>query len=368
MTSRATSRPQAPRLPFAIQLGDSPWPRSGGDARNRSRMPVEGPAHGRILARVRLPHAEPKVPVGLCVGSDGDLRAAYGGRLARITPDGSIVWSRVLTTSKKWRANAPVALTQGRTLVTFGSGPAIIVDAAGRILARLHAGDAVLDDSGPAPQVTPAGELLLTAMTGEVLRVSTRGCEEVGCFGYDIVSPALEPDGALVISGYAGAGLVRVRADGGRRRYPLKDPDLLPVVNAQGVIAAGSLNAGVSSFFTRGGRLLGTYAHPASFADAGGGRWWALWKGGVACVESSGRTRWERTWTEEAKFRWGALQPLVAPRGHVYVPSPRGVLALDAHGAELFQVKLPTLVTALAPVRAGLLAAATASGLLVLIE
>jgi hypothetical protein len=328
-------------------------------------MPFAGPREGRIVATRRLPHAQKKDHVFLCVGDDGDIRATCGPWLARLTTKGGLVWERRLHRfAQGHAANAPVALRGGATLVVCAGGPVVILAPDGRTSARIDV-DEPLDDSGPAAQITREGELVLTAMTGEVFQLGRHGRRHFGEFGYDIVPPAIDAEDGLIVAGYA-RGLFRTGKGIPTQRFPgIHDPDLLPVVKPDGTVAVGSLNEECSVFFDGGQRLIGRFPFAAAFSDAGVDRWIALWKSGVACLVSDGTVLWQETWQDEIDVSWGRLQSLVAPSGDVYIPHPSGLLALAADGSRRFLLPLQRPITGLAPVAEGRLAVGLRGGTIV---
>jgi|JI10StandDraft_1071094.scaffolds.fasta_scaffold12263_6 hypothetical protein len=355
----------------AFQLAASLWPRAGGDRRNSGRVACAGPVAGRVVAEVALPTSRLAWRgAGLAVADDGAVLVVADGHLVRVGVDGAIasvsdlaaclaevdsaaavVTNRALT--------PPVALADGSTLVIVPPH-ALRFGPDGALIGSDDLGEMV-DDSGLAPNLTHAGGLVITRISGGV-DVSLDGRPvPVGSFGDDIVPPALHADDAMVIAGYAGAGLVCVAADGTRRwRAKLADPDLVPSIDRDGFVAAGSLSARRSIIVDAVGRTVGRLGRAAVFAEAEGGDWFARSADGLWRVGRDGAPRWVHP-LDEVDLGWGARAPIADRAGVVHVVTARGYRAVDATtGAARFDLDLgeaPRALAVVGPGRAAVLCA-----------
>lgn len=310
-------------------LADSPWPRTGGDRGNRSNSPLSGPTAGRLAHQVSLTSAGLQGPAAVIVSSDGSLRVTCGGTLFGVDIGGKVPWGLPLGECH----SAPVALEDGRTLLASREF-LLVVDSEGRkelvIPCGFHS-----DDSGPSPNISWENEPILTSPMGEVRILRGGEWHQIGVFGYDVLPPALYPDGTLAISGYYGKGFCRVQPSGKFVfRSGLKEADLLPSINAELVAAVGSLNQDRSCFFDQEGRELGSYPSACVFADYAGA-WVALERQGfLSLLTSQGETLWRRELPLVSD--WGLCQPVVDAAGRTYATVEGGVAALDPQGKLLF--------------------------------
>lgn len=322
-------------------LAQTVWPRSGQDQGNRSKVDVAGPSQPNICFQLGLPQGEPQDKRltrsgGIVVVGDGSLRVAKGGFVSAISQEGEMSWVKQLLNDAATPTpyhSAPLALGHADVLLTLQDSY-VIIDGHGE--RRQHVKfDDYLDDSGPSPNLTLDGRLIITSPIGEVSLASGQGSQNVGNFGYDIVPPALFDDGSLAISGYAGEGFCRVALDGELIwQSSLGDADLLPTVNQQQFSAVGSLNDGISAIFSPSGEKIGQYGQPAVFADYIDGQWIALSNESIARLSPAGEVIWQHPL--ETAIRWGALQPIVDQEGRIYTAAKDGIICFDAKGSICF--------------------------------
>lgn len=335
-------------VPRDIVLANNVWPRSGGDRRNSSRVQVVGPSEGRIHRRLPLPQPDRAQPERLCgfggiaVAPDRSLRVAKAGMLTAMSPEGDVLWSRVLLDGRQLPEyhSAPVALQSGAVVITL-QRRSIAVDARGHISSLVRPRHwRQLDDSGPSPNLTRHGALILICPTGDVAYVRRGRWQDIGVFGYAIVPPAVYDDGSLAIAGYSYKGLCRVRLDGTVLwQTPLRDADLLPTLNDQQVVAVGSLNDHLSAFFASDGQQVGNYRRAACFAEYVDGGWIALSKTHVARLTSQGRVVWEQPVEKRDLWR-RSPQPVVDSSGRAYVAATDGLACFGANGTRLFALQM----------------------------
>lgn len=310
-------------------LADSPWPRTGGDRGNRSNSSLSGPVAGRILHQVPLASAGLDGPPAVVVASDGTLRVTCGGTLFGVEASGVVLWSLPIGE----RHSAPVALAEGRALLT-ARDTLLVVDSEGRKELVLHC-EFHCDDSGPSPNLSWAGEPIVSSPTGDVCILREGEWHEIGAFGYDVLPPAIYHDGSLAISGYYGDGFCRVQPSGKvvfRTRF--KEADLLPCLNREQVAAVGALNVHESCFVDHAGKVLGSYPEACVFADYTSD-WVALERAScLSRITSAGKILWRRELPLVTD--WGLRQPVVDATGRIYAAVVGGVAALDSEGNSLF--------------------------------
>jgi hypothetical protein len=341
------------------QLADSAWPRTAGDRRNSRRADVEGPRRG-VLRRV-FEHGSRELAGpqrgGLAVAADHSLRMILGGQVFAFAGAGEQLWEFELPAGN---GSSPLVLADGTCIVAVGH-ELVFLSPSGMQLARVATGLA-LDDSGPALNLAPDGTLILTTMHGELFGLRGSKLESLGRgFGYDLVPPAIDDEGGMVLAGYAGKGLVRVDPRGELLwRSGLKYADLLPTIDGEGRAAGGSLNEGESRILARDGTLLGTYPAAATFAITDEG-WVALSEHALAGLGHEGELRWQRA--GGARRRWGSLGPAVDRLGRIHAPCGASLVVLEPDGRERFVVALPSEPSDLALVGDGRLALVLADGL-----
>ncbi|MDP2308278.1 MAG: hypothetical protein Q8P18_19825 [Pseudomonadota bacterium] len=362
------------------ELAASPWPRTGADRCNRRRAGVNGPDEGRLRRVLALPGAtgERSPTAGLAVAEDLSLRVAWQGRLFGLDGDGGLRWElppcggvspgykasrapkKAVGTVGHGAASAvPLALQDG-TCIVAGSSTLRFVAPDGRVRAHLDLPGS-LDDSGIAPNLAPDGTLLLTTPAGALLRLCGSRLTRLGTFGYDLVAPAIDDEGRMVVAGYYGTGLAQVDPAGAVLwRSGLHEADMLPTVDASGRAAGGSKNDGVSWIVDPMGCTLGVYPAPASFAVTEDG-WIALSVDALAGLTPDGAVRWRRE--GGARVRWGRLGPAVDARGCVYAPDGARLVSVDPDGRTRFGVELPGVPIDIAIVAPGRVAVLLADGL-----
>lgn len=337
------------------RLANSTWPRTAGDRRNSRRTSVEGPSRGRIR-RVSEQHGE-----GLAVAADQSLRLTGQGCAFAFDPAGKSLWGLELHgRPNECRASAPLLLADGTCIVTI-SRSLVFVSATGHPLARVTT-KLTLDDSGPAPNLSPAGTLILTTPLGQLLELRGSTLSALGSgFGYDLVPPAIDDDGRMALCGYGGKGLVLTDPRGEVVwSSGLKYADMLPTLDHEGRVAGGSVNDRESRIFERDGHLLATYPAAAAFAVTDNG-WIALAEHSLAKLGPRGEVRWQRE--GGARRRWGSLGPAVDRKGRIYAPCGPQLVALEPDGSERFVVELPSEPLDMALVGTGKIVIALAEGL-----
>jgi hypothetical protein len=317
-------------------MAESAWPRTGGDRGNRSNSNFPGPTEGRILHRVALANCCPDdTTPAVIVGSDGHLRVTCASSLFAIEANGNPIWELELEPPH----SAPVALTEGRTLLT-SIDDLCIVDQNGDMELTVR-WDSCCDDSGPSPNISWANEPIVTSPMGPVSVLREWSWHELGVFGYDIPPPALYDDDSMAIAGYCGEGFCRVRADSSFVfRGRLREADLLPSVSRAQIAAVGSIKQGRSCFFDPEGAEIGTFAQPCLFAEYPGEQWIAAGGEGIYRLTREGRPLWERALPVAGD--WGLRQPVVDSEGRIYAALLAGLVALDENGQRLFQLQLGT--------------------------
>lgn len=343
-----------------FDLAQTVWPRFGGDRANRSLLSIPGPHAMPTWRKTSLSasHAirpPDKAPSGVIVMPDETLHVCHAGMLLAVTFDGTILWhldlSSLISEDEHRSASLPTALQTGETLLLLPDS-LLTVDRLGGIRRRdyliasdnsetsAHV-DILPDNSGFSPNLTYSGLPILSARTGEVYLFKKNRWQEIGVYGYDVVTPAVYPDNSLAITGYAGRGFCRVSLDGEIQwTTHLEDADLLPTLNAEHIAAVGSLNDKHSAFFRSDGEQIGEYHHAAKFATYPDGGWIALSEQRLARLTLEGRELWgcEMCRGDTLTF---VEQPLVDRDGFIFVRQKEGFLCCDAYGHHVFEVKLP---------------------------
>ncbi|NDY73087.1 PQQ-binding-like beta-propeller repeat protein [Desulfobacter hydrogenophilus] len=263
------------------------------------------------------------------------LRVEYDNSLSAISIDGKILWSVRLRDAENKRpqhCSLPVALEDGACLVAL-SDSICVYDANGH---RVFQEQIFLpDDSGCAPNITKAGQILYSSINGEIWCVDSMGVREVGCFGYDVLPPAIYPDNSLAIAGYYGDGFCRVSLDGQMVwKTEFKEADMLPTINQDNIAAVGSKNDKKSAFFSPNGTLLGTYARASVFAEYSPDSWIARSDKWVAKLTVDGSECWTHSLRDDTNL--GHCQPIVDSEGRIYLLDDGKLLCLTGEGEIVF--------------------------------
>jgi hypothetical protein len=234
-----------------FDLAQTVWPRFGGDRANRSLLSIPGPHTIPIWQKILLPTHDgtpshmKKTTSGVIVMPDETLRVLHAGLLIAVTLDGTILWqvdlSALVSEDEHWISSLPTALQNGETLLLLPN-ELLLVDRFGGVRRQNYQitsdagevsapGSNCPDDSGFSPNLTYNGLLILSAITGEVYIFTKNRWQEIGVYGYDIVTPAVYPDNSLAIAGY-GRGCCRVNLYGESQwTTHLRGADLLPTLN-----------------------------------------------------------------------------------------------------------------------------------------
>jgi hypothetical protein len=343
-----------------FDLAQTVWPRFGGDRANSSLLSVPGPHSIPIWRKILLPTLDgtpshmKETTSGVIVMPDETLRVCHAGLLIAVMLDGTILWqvdlSSLTSEDEHWISSLPTALQTGETLLLLPNA-LLLVDRFGSVRRQDYQiasdddevsapGSICPDDSGFSPNLTYSGLLILSAITGEVYIFKKNRWQEIGIYGYDIVTPAVYPDNSLAIAGY-GRGFYRVNVDGEIQwTAHLTGADLLPTLNQEHIAAVGSLNDKYSAFFRSDGEQIGDYPHAAKFAAYPDGGWIALSKQRLARLTLEGRELWGREICPGDSLSF-VEQPLVDKDGFIFVRQKEGFLCCDAHGRTVFEVKLP---------------------------
>ncbi|MCA9609049.1 MAG: hypothetical protein KC619_25785 [Myxococcales bacterium] len=369
-------------LPARFDLADTPWPRTGGDRRHSARVSVPGPRFGRVVGEVSLPVAEGRWRGGgIATAADGAMVVVAGGVVTRVSLGGEVRSSATIPPPGPEPPyegddvledgaleaidpddeedpfdrplSPPVALADGNVLV-LAPPEVLVFDPRGELVGGAYVENGA-DDSGLSPNLTHDGALLVTYNTGEVVRFADGARRELGVFGYDVVPPAVGADDALVIAGYAGAGLVCVAPDGSRRwRAGIEYADMVPAVDAEGFVVVGSNNDARSFVVSPEGRVVATLDGVAAFAEATGGDWLARRRDGLARVRRDGSCIWSRPLEAVPGLLWGAQAPIADAEDRVCTLGPDALLVHDARtGEEVARAPLPGAPLGLAVVAPG---------------
>ncbi|HUS13422.1 MAG TPA: hypothetical protein VM536_00175, partial [Chloroflexia bacterium] len=96
----------------------------------------------------------------------GLMWVALAGLLTGIRPDGTVAWTLPLMEDGQAARyhSAPVALADNTVVLTLQAS-FVVVDTEGTILGQVPVSFG-LDDTGPSPNVTPNGELVLSSLFG----------------------------------------------------------------------------------------------------------------------------------------------------------------------------------------------------------
>ncbi len=343
-----------------FDLAQTVWPRFGGDRANRSLLSIPGPHTMPSWQKTFLPTCDiplshmKRTTSGVIVMPDETLRVLHAGLLIAVTLDGTLLWqvdlSSLISEDEHWISSLPTALQTGETLLLLPN-EMLLVDRFGGVRRQDYRitsddgegsapGSIYPDDSGFSPNLTYNGLLLLSAVTGEVYLFTKNQWQEIGIYGYDIVTPAVYPDNSLAIAGFAGKGFCRVSLDGEIHwRTHLQEADLLPTLNQEQIAAVGSLDEKCSAFFRPDGQQIGEYHHAAKFAVYPDGGWVALSKQRLARLTLEGREVWGCEICPAASLSF-VEQPLVDKDGFIFVRQQEGFLCCDAQGRVVFEVKL----------------------------
>ncbi len=312
-----------------LRLADSDWPRTGRDLRNSALAPFDGATTGKVEFEVELPTSGAVV-----VAEGGELLVGGKGTVVKLTPTGSVLWAKRV----EEKCSAPLALAGGLVLVNSFRTTSHLLDPEGQPL-RTWTVPGCLDDSGPSLTLTMSGKPLLSGQGGDIWLARGREVRELGCFGYDILPPAVLPTGEIAISGYYGKGACLVEENGTLLWQDLDhlEADSLVTANSFSEIAFAALNTLESVVLDRTGTRCFCAPYFATFSEHPDG-WVAVSHEQVRLLSRSGRELWSLPIATRGSF--GTEQAACDRRGNIYVPLTRGVAALDRTGRPLFLVEL----------------------------
>ena len=316
-------------------LADTCWPRSGFDTRNSACIPFAGPDTPTVLWDLELTDTltskDWPLPQGAIVASDGNLRVISGGRMHSVSDAGRLLWT-VPSPPREYGSHIgglPIALSDGSVLFWANYRLVLERDGQSESVAEVRGGDC-----GPSPNISREGVVL--AGQGEIFVWDNERLRSLGDFGFDIVHPAIYPDGTLAVAAYAGLGLSRIALDGNIlwSTQP-EDADRLTVINLHDEVACASLNDHITVVVDAEGVELWRYPRVATFSCHPDGGWNALAKGRVERLSRSGQGVWSaplETWPDS-----GSTQAIADIRGNLYIPCRQGLAAFDPDGQLLFQ-------------------------------
>jgi len=352
-----------------IRLAQSYWPRSGYDQKNRSHVPFTGAEHGKIVHEITLPSARKDDNHGICGSVMSDmmtLRVVCEGILSAISIDGKIIWSIELCEAENKPCeyySLPVALQDGACLIAL-SDSICVYNSDGRLVLQQHMPD--FDDTGCAPNITESGQILHSSINGEIWCIEAIDIRAVGCFGYDVLPPAIYPDSSLAIAGYYGDGFCRASIDGQMVwKTEFKEADMLPTINQDNIAAVGSKNDNKSTFYSPEGKLLGTYDRASVFAEYSPDSWIARSNKRVAKLTVEGKECWKYSLRDDTY--WGRCQPIVDSEGRVYLLDDNQLICFTGEGEIVFSIEIQDSYDGLGCVTPGRMAY-VGKGLLQIIE
>ena len=370
-----------------------PWTRSTGDPCNRRY------AGARCLPSVSQSVAVPSIPCrseddcdwrgrdGVIELADGRLVVAIRGTIACIREQ-ALDW--VVPREQLARslndgiedpddhlhpeyASAPTLLPSGILCVAIQGGVAAI-STRGHLLGTARVD--LVDDAGDSPNFDENGNALLTTIGGELVRwrAPSGALENVRSgLGYDLVCPAVLPDGRLV-SSYDAAGLSLLTPRGQTIwGGVLEDADLVPTYSHGGLCLAGSLNEESSVAVTADGVEAWTFSEAAEFASHPSGILIAASNTALTALDGDGKTLWSFRLPSADSLQGDTMnkrRPLghfvcedssvtCATTGSCFAIAPSGNLMWSLDFEEITSVPIPLSTGAIALVADGRLVIAT---------
>ena len=341
-------------------LGTTPWPRSGGDRRNSGYFPCEGPDCGDVIWDVSLPDPPADrgyLASGAIVAADGCLRVVHQAILRIVSLNGRVLWRHSLRRRgpRGTAYSLPLALDDGSVWLTSNGRLLCERDGQVEVVARGELGD----DSTVSLNVGYDGSIYCGGSTA-ASRWWQGEIHHLDAAGYDLLSPAVYPDGSVGLASYYGNGLCRRHTDGRlmfQAKTKSREQDGLVTINDRNEAACHALNDWNTVVVDSRGSVLWTFDRPATFscipgADSG---WLALSSRDLTSLSPSG----EVLWTREVQAGLGQRprQALIDSRGFIYAPSDRGLEVFDQQGSAVYHTDWPSGETsALCPVAPGQMA------------
>ena len=244
-------------------------------------------------------------------------------------------------------ASAPTLLPNGLLCVAVDGGVVSISDR-GKI--RAAARIQLVDDTGDSPNFDDDGNALLTTIDGELLcwNGSSAVTQEVRSgLGYDLVCPAVLPDGRLLVSSYAGSGLCLLSRSGQTAWCGvLEESDCVPTYSHGGKCLAGSLNEESSVAVTIDGALVWRLPEAATFASHPAGLLIAASASTLTALTERGETLWTFQLPHSESTVLGHFvcedQTVVcATRKHCFAVAPPGNLLWSLGFEEITSAPIP---------------------------
>ena len=355
---------ELPAAPWT--LASTPWPRSGGCLKGSRSTAVVGPRGGTLRELFVLP-GKPNptrqryARSGVATAGDG-FRVTSRRKLFAFDGEGALRWQTPMLGPQSRYETTPLML-EGDVSVVGLDHLIAFVDAEGTV-ARVRLEGGGLDDTGHSPNLTRDGRLVLTGPLREVSVLDPAGGRSLGPHGLDIAPPAVTDDGALVVAGFGGDGLVLLDPATGaaRARGADLEVDQMPTVGPDGRIAVGS-SLGPGWILERDGATVASGSAQAFAALEH--EWRALSYGSLRALDADGELRWETPMGDGFEVGWH-LRLVVDREGTTYVPLHRSVVAVDAEGAVRFEVDTRERPTDIAPLADGRMVVVTAARVLLL--
>lgn len=294
---------------------------------------------------------------GAIVAADGCLRVVHHDILRSLTPKGRVLWRHSLRRrgSRRVGYGLPLALDDGSVWLTSNDRLLLERDGNVEVVARgdLGEGSTVSPNIGYEGSIYCGGFACASRWSdGQILFLDEGG--------FDLLPPAVYPDGSVCLASYYGNGLCRRHHDGRlifQAKTKSREQDGLVTINDHDEAACGALNDWNSPIVDAQGSLLWIYDRPATFSctACSDGDWLALSRRDLTRLSRSGEVLWRRE--VQAGLGRGPTQALVDPRGIIYVPSCQGLQVFDPKGIPIFSTNWPPGETStLCPVAPGQIA------------
>ncbi len=340
-----------------------PWTRSAGDTCNRRYASMKCP---RVITCVE--HNSARDLAGKWRGRDGVLELP-GGRLAAViqgnvtcTRNAILEWT-ISRESLAQLLNAGVHDPDDQVFPEYASAPTFVredllcvaiqgglaaITTAGEVLASTRVD--LVDDHGESPNYDRGG-LWVTTIGGDLLRwdPASPSVERVReGLGYDLVCPAVLPDGELLLSCYdTEHGLCLLSPKGDLLwSSSLEDADLVPTYSHGGLCIAGSANQGRSIALSKNGELQWRLEQAARFASHPNGTLVAASSDRLTALDSLGATLWTYPLPNDevcpiGHFVCEDLVVVCCTRQSCFAVAPPGELLWELHFGQVTSAPMP---------------------------
>jgi len=316
------------------KLASSIWPRSGYNQQNNSLLPYSGPKLLRIMRKIKLPSNntfKENKNNSIVVCEDNSYRITYNGQLIALNSDYTLRWSKKINYTQYY--SSIVALNKNRTLLYTRDSVLIYSDDGSiELNKKLYV---TFDDTLIPPNVSYDGYIVLGSLGCQVNLISHKTSKVISTKGWDVVSPAVKKNNNIIVSDYYGLGLCSFSTDN-KNIFTNKNTlqvDMLPMINSNNIIAAGSHMGACSYFVDKKGSIIYKSDFPAVYTENIDGGWIELSKNQLRRLSNDYKEIWKLKINK--KNIWGLDLPIVDKDGNIFFAAKNQLICVNQDGIKM---------------------------------